>query len=86
MKAKYNKSEIMKSAYRIYRNSWCTMGQALKEAWRRAKAELVEREAREKKKETCIATDKDRKNAYDYRNVIFGKMTGLSIMGKDISN
>lgn len=31
MKHKFNKSEVMKSSYRIYRNSLCTMSEALKE-------------------------------------------------------
>lgn len=72
MKATFNKSEIMKTAHRIYRNSWCTMSQALKEAWRRAKVEMKEREARRESR-PCSSTSYDKKNAFVYRNVIFGK-------------
>lgn len=47
MTQKFNKSEIMKAAHRIRNHSWnCTMSQALKEAWRRAKKEAAQRNAR----------------------------------------
>lgn len=50
MTQKFNKSEIMKAAYRIRNHSWnCTMSQALKEAWRRAKKEAAQREESEKR-------------------------------------
>lgn len=73
MEAKFNKSEIMKAAHRIFRNSWCTMSQALKEAWRRAKEALKEREAREKRAASFTRSAKDIQNARAYRNVTFGR-------------
>ena len=73
MKAKFNKSEIMKSAHRIYRNSWCTMSEALKEAWRLAKSAMKEREAMKKRAASFKRSAYDEKNANMYKNVIFGK-------------
>lgn len=73
MKARFNKSEIMKAAHRIFRNSWCTMSQALKEAWRRAKEALMEREAMEKRAASFTRSAKDIQNASAYRNVTFGR-------------
>ena len=37
---KYNKAEIMKTAWQIRRKSGCGMGQALTAAWAAAKAEI----------------------------------------------
>lgn len=73
MKARFNKSEIMKAAHRIFRNSWCTMSQALKEAWRRAKEALKEREAIGKRAASFTRSAKDIQNARAYRNVTFGR-------------
>ena len=73
MKARFNKSEIMKAAHLIFRNSWCTMSQALKEAWRRAKEALKEREAMEKRAASFTRSTKDIQNARAYRNVTFGR-------------
>lgn len=73
MKSRFNKSEIMKAAHRIFRNSWCTMSQALKEAWRRAKEALKEREAMEKRATSFTRSAKDIQNARAYRNVTFGR-------------
>lgn len=73
MKSRFNKSEIMKATHRIFRNSWCTMSQALKEAWRRAKEALNEREAMEKRAVSFTRSAKDIQNARAYRNVTFGR-------------
>lgn len=74
MAQKFNKSEIMKAAHRIRNHSWnCTMSQALKEAWCRAKQEAAQREESEK----CIASMKsgkaDQRNARMYQHVAFGR-------------
>ena len=73
MKSRFNKSEIMKAAHRIFRNSWCTMSQALKEAWRRVKVSLKEREANEGKAVSFTRSAKDIQNERAYRNVTFGR-------------
>lgn len=40
---KYNKSEIMKNAWAIRRETGCTMSEAMKKAWAIAKAQKVEK-------------------------------------------
>lgn len=40
MAAKYDKSQVMKRAWYIYRHSYCTFSEALKESWKRFKEEV----------------------------------------------
>lgn len=74
MTQKFNKSEIMKAAHRIRNHSWnCTMSQALKEAWRRAKKESAQREESEKRMASMKSSKADQRNARMYQHVVFGK-------------
>lgn len=79
MATRYNKSEIMRNAHRIYNSSWnMTFSDALRQAWKRAKemkemAEAAEKAAKERALKNDFYSKFDKKIARQYKNVTFGK-------------
>lgn len=78
---RYDKSEIMKRAWHIYRRSFViTFSEALKEAWRRAKEEAAMQERTESRR--TERTGYDRRNARQFANVRFGKNDWAFLYGR----
>lgn len=82
--SKYDKSKVMKRAWYIYRHSFISFAEALREAWKRIKDEVVAEE-----KAAARQAEFNKKNAaYNYRlnRAYYGCKFGRNDWERDYQN
>ena len=84
MAAKFNKSEIMKKAWRIYRKSFMSFADALRESWKLAKQEIADK-AKLAQFDAAFRSEMGAKN-YRLNRTYSGCRYGRSDWARDFQN
>lgn len=84
MAAKYNKSEVMRKAWYIYRHSFMSFSEALKESWKRIKDDVASKE----RLAAHSAGNAKKNGAYNYRleRAYYGCDFGRNDWNRDYRN